>query len=390
MNWKFLLKFSKNSRNKSHFCLNIFNDITYEHQNIIACQLQRLNLNYCRFELPKNFFSSIEDLALGEKNNASYNQKKTLLRHLKDTKSTAIFLQVPYPEYYPSWFNSISKKLNLAYAGYGISLSDYVEGQFNTELIRNSKFLLANSNYDFEGYNKIESDKAKIILTGNPMLYELRNHLSQISSEVQKKSMILLWAPHWSQRWLKDKRGFARWQVCIDPIFKFASLNPNIKIIVRPHPILREAIIGEQLGRTIFNRESLKSWNEDVSPSDKAKLLELFSLKNVSLSDNTMIQDIIESTHLLTEGVSILAYWSATGKPMLLIRDDESPKFNVEGEQLTNKMLQAQSSNEISEWLNTSMKKSNLEFNLELQELNRNIYPDLEKSPIEIFFEFIK
>jgi hypothetical protein len=249
---------------------------------------------------------------------------------------------------------------------------------------------LANSNYDFEGYNRIDSDKAKIILTGNPMLYELRKHLSKISSEAQNKSMILLWAPHWSQRWLKDKRGFARWQVCIDPIFKFARLNPNIKIIVRPHPILREAIIGEQLGRTIFNRESLKSWNEDVSPSDKAKLLELFSLKNVSLSDNTMIQDIIESTHLLTEGVSILAYWSATGKPMLLIRDDESPKFNVEGQQLTNKMLQAQSSNEISEWLNTSMKRSNLEVNLELQELNRHIYPDLEKSPIEIFLEFIK
>jgi hypothetical protein len=385
-----LLKFYKNSRDESHFCLSFLNEITYEHQNIIACQLQRLNLNYCQFEFPKNCFSSIENLSLVEKNNISYTQKKTLIRHLKNSRSTAIFLQLPYAEYYPSWFNSISKKLNLAYAGYGISLSDYTEGQFNTELIRNSKYLLANSNYDFTGYNKIESDKAKIILTGNPMLYELRKHLSKISSEAQKKSMILLWAPHWSQRWLKEKRGFARWQVCIDPIFKFAKLNTNIKIIVRPHPILREAILGEQLGRTIFNRESLKSWNEDVSPRDKAKLMELFSLKNVLLSDNTLIQDVIESTHLITEGVSILAYWSATGKPMLLIRDDESPKFNVEGQQLTNKMLKAKSSDEISDWLNASMKPINLKVNLELQELNRHIYPDLEKSPIEIFLEFIK
>lgn len=375
-------------RSQNHICLGLLFSATREHQEHIANQYLRLDKTLCKFHFPRNSFSGneasdLEQLELHE-------SESDLMHHYLGWKSIAIFLQSPYPEHYPSWFIDNISNFDLGYAGYGISLSDYVDGQFNTSLIKASKYLLASSEYEVQGYKKSKSVGAKVIFTGNPLMYEIRRAI-QIQPELpQTHQMKLLWAPHWSRNWIDGSRGFARWQITVGPILDFVLANPGSRVIFRPHPILREAIINAQNeGGISQNRESIKSWDSETDAIEIKQLLHLLCLSNVELSTSTLLDDVISCTHLITDGVSLIAYWATTGKPMLVIRDYETPMLNSDGRKLLDLIDQAGLENEISNWLDTAASKNELVTNSKIVELSEDLFPTFTKSPMSLFLDSI-
>jgi hypothetical protein len=314
----------------------------------------------------------------------------SIIKHYDKSNSRAMFLQSPYIEHYPEWFLSLATEVKFAYAGYGISLSNYIEGQFNSPLIHLCRYLLAASPYEVMGYQKYLDPQTFVFLTGNPLMFELRKILSDSTATQGSFRSQLLWAPHWSKDWLNGKHGFAQWKKTVGAVLEFANLNPLIAVVVRPHPILREAITASQLeNRLLKNREALKSIDLESDVHELDDFVKLIKLPNVILSTNTLVEDVLRSSHLITDGVSIIGYWATTGKPMLIVESEEGSPFNEDGKLIIAISDHAESSEEITNWLNKADFTSRTPINIDLQELSRNIHPTFSKSPMQIFHESI-
>ena len=370
-----------------HVCFIFLDSQTYAHQLVLKHQWEETGATACKIGFPKNSFS-LESTTYIDSSPPSeiYTDKESLERHVKSSRSRAIFVQSPYPEHYPDWFLEFGTDIDLAYAGYGISLSDYIEGQFNTPLINSSKFLMASGEYEMNGFKEITQSNGQILFTGNPKMYKIRQSLQNPDRLNLPFGPRLLWAPHWSRFWLEGKRGFARWQITIKPILEFARDNDEIEIIVRPHPILREALLSHtKFGEKEFNRESIKSIDLEADTDYLDYFQKLLSLKNVQLSGTSLEEDVLRSSHLLTEGVSIIAYWATTGKPILVITDDESPQFNSDGKKLLQEIEKAKNEFEISNWLNRQNFVSESEKNSSLISLSHLLHPTFHESPAQIF-----
>jgi hypothetical protein len=342
-------------------------------------------------KLPKNDFSVNFDGHLVSSDSQLHVDSRSILDHYRSKKSKAIFLQSPYPEHYPSWFSSLQSDVSFAYAGYGINLSNYFEGQFNTPLIQMCRYLLAASPYEVGGYQKYLEQDSTVLFSGNPLMYELRRAIhNEMRDQAQFKPQ-LLWAPHWSKDWINGTQGFAQWRRTIGVVLDFANSNPMIEIVVRPHPILREAILASLFeNRKMTNRESLKTIDLNLDLDQLNNFAKLLNLPNVTMSGNTMLEDVLWASHLLTDGVSIIGYWATTGKPMLVIESQGGSPFNEDGKLIVSSTDSAVTVEEISLWLNQANFNSPTPTNVDLQALSRNIHPTFSKSPVQIFYESMR
>lgn len=378
-------------KTSSHICLLFLELPTTEHLLVMAKLWKKLGGSYCVMRLPKNDFSLVLGTNRSLEDSQIYKRSSSIIKHYKKSKSKSIFLQSPYLEHYPDWFFSLRSHVDFSYAGYGISLSNYFEGQFNTQLIQLCKYLLAASPYEMEGYEKYLSQQSNVLFSGNPLMYELRAILNEKVSTPEPFKPRLLWAPHWSKDWLNGSNGFAQWKKTVGVILEFALRNPLIEIVVRPHPILREAIIASQFEvRSITNREALNTIDINSDSRELRDFVTLTGLLNVTISDRTLLEDVLLSSHLITDGVSIIGYWASTGKPMLVIESQGGSPFNEDGRRIISTSDRAVTSEEVATWLKRSDFTSPPLSNIDLQELSRSIHPTFSKSPMQIFHESVE
>ena len=377
-------KFEFFLKKRPHLCFVFLRSQTYAHQLILKRQWEEGGGTACLVSFAKNSFSLGSTTYIDVLSQNVETDEAGLRRHVKMSKSKAIILQSPYPEHYPDWFMDFAKENALAYAGYGISLSDYTDGQFNTTLIKCSRYLLAASKYEVTGFKETKMVDSEILFTGNPKMYEIRRRLQDSDISKQPFAPRLLWAPHWSRFWLEGKKGFARWQVAIEPIFEFAKNNVGVEVVVRPHPILREALIAfSGLENQVLNREALKTLDIEADKEFLVLFNQLLALENVRLSNCSLVEDVTRSTYLITEGVSIIAYWAATGKPILVVRDEESPSFNEDGKMLLEQIHTAKNELEISDWLSNLNLVLESESNTSLIRISNSIHPTFQESPAQ-------
>jgi hypothetical protein len=371
----------------SHVCGAYLSFATQEHMDALNIQSKLCGAKLCKVTFQSNNFSDSKYRTSRFNLNKPYTSKESLISHFLTTKSKAMFLQSPYPEHYPDWIKGLDGEISFAYAGYAISLVDYFPGTYGSSIVRNSRYLLAGSQDELSGYRAVAQRDAVVLLTGNPLMFQLRKKIAE-NQVHPKRTVRILWAPHWTKSWEDSSEGFARWEVALEAIHIFARENPDKEIVFRPHPLLRAAIEAE-LGKkkTLKNRESIKTSESHSFNIFTRELREFFRLKNVKMSKNTMLQDVYQSDLLITEGLSIIAYWAATGKPILVLRDSKSPKFNTEGEMLLAKVEQTDDAAQILTWLNT--RSTFMDANRDLIALSDLVHPTFDKSPLEMIFEFM-
>jgi hypothetical protein len=246
------------------------------------------------------------------------------------------------------------------------------------------------SPYEIRGYQKYLKQESTIVFSGNPLMYELRRAIDNETHLLTQFKSILLWAPHWSKDWINEAKGFAQWRRTIGAVYEFAYSNPTIEVIVRPHPILREAILATLFeNREMTNWESLKSIDLELDHNQLKDFSKLLNLPNVKMSSNTLLEDVLKATHLVTDGVSIIGYWATTGKPMLVIEGEEGSPFNEDGKLIVAETERAVSSREIGIWLNKLDLHAPVPTNFDLKELSEKLHPTFPKSPMHIFLESI-
>lgn len=357
---------------KRHICFVRPKNSTSEHAENLARQCESSGITFCFINFERPVYLK----------HLNWFFKYKFLLHMKLRKSSFIFLNTPYPDHFPKWFNQ--GNFPFAYSGYGLPMSTWEYGQFSTPLIVKTKLLMAGSTYELEGYSKAKKENQLVVFTGNPLMWTLRKDLKSYSKPRFNQTRFL-WAPHWSQNWFEESRGFSRWRESLEAVQKFALLNSNVRVVIRPHPILLAALRKSKVTEnTIIKREVSSITKFENHETYFNAFAELTNLPNVELSSNTLIEDIINSDFLLTEGISIIGYWSATGKPIAVYRDHDSPQFNEIGNKLLKFSDIVKNSREISNWLSIQAENKSTTKKLEQIQLVNELFPTFEKSPFSI------
>ncbi|HWL00879.1 MAG TPA: hypothetical protein VNQ52_00745 [Microbacteriaceae bacterium] len=347
-----------------HVCLASRDIATVEHLGAIADQARAAEFDVCWLDLgdQADVRSAIRQWAEPTAEPLRTPNRSALQRHLRATRSEAIWLQTPYPEHYPEWFWETAGG-RLAYAGYGLTLSTWNEGLYGLETYRKARWLITESESDRSGYLQFGVQPDRVRAFGNPLLHVLRSR----DGNVRAREHDLLWAPHWTEEWFGGS-GFSTWRETAPAIREFAGANPGIRVRVRPHPLLPAAIDRAERG--------------DVGTQSYLSLLDL---PNVSVSAGRLLDDIESSRALVTDGVSIIAYWASTGRPLGITRSDLSPRFNDAGERLVAAADQLSTPEQLHDWLDGLRDAADSE---ERRALSQQLHPTFDESPIELWADY--
>ncbi|WP_144120655.1 hypothetical protein [Catellatospora sichuanensis] len=374
---------SLRDRWSGHVCLAALPVATVEHLIAIDRQASAAGMTTCYLTFGNSNFDLDARAIEGIAKATVVQDAEQLRRHVADSRSAAVFLQSPYPEHYPAWFFDCADSFSLAYAGYGLPLSTWTHGHFRTDPILASSYLLAAGKYELDGY-AANSPNADVLLSGNPLLWELRDRLSH-AGPARDDGAKLLWAPHWTKTLWDGSRGYSRWQESAGAMLDWKKSRPSDHLVFRPHPIFKMALESYLDGATsVAHREAAKSIDMATDGWAVEVIRELLALPNVEVSTSSMVDDILRCDALVTDGISIIAYWSATGKPLVVIRDSASPRFNDDGEALVSVAEVAANGSEISEWLQ-KWSAGAVTASPGRAEASRRIHPTLASSPVDIW-----
>ncbi len=363
---------------KDHICLAALKNTTIEHLLVVRDQARSAGLSVCTLDLPPSM-ADLDPVAINGVNNlVDAGTPEALEAHMRAFRPLGVWLATPYPEHYPSWFLDMCQRLPTVYSGYGLHLSDYRSLHFETPLIASANFLIPDSDYAFAGYTR-HANRAKIVFSGNPLLFTLRQALpwsKPIAGTV-------LWAPHWTVSG-STASGYGCWSQTIGPLSEWIRQNPDARVLIRPHPILRQA------WRRILNSDTdgssyaqLVGQDTEITDHQMRGLRALLSADNVEVSNKTMLSDILRSSVLLADGVSMLGYYAATGKPMLVLRTDKQRNFNPEMGRLI-ESLDFANPGALYDWLSEELPRGSGP-NKQRIAACQDTFPTFSRSPIEIW-----
>lgn len=154
-----------------------------------------------------------------------------------------------------------------------------------------------------DAYAQTERGNGYVHLTGTPKLDGLIRKVATLKPEVGNT---LGWAPHhsFSESWL----NFGTFPSMFQKMLDFAKKRKFVQIALRPHPIMFETLVRQN----IISQEVLADWIDQWN-----------SLPNTSIdSGGDIAAFFANSEFLLTDGISFLGeYPLATGKPAFFIEN---------------------------------------------------------------------
>lgn len=149
---------------------------------------------------------------------------------------------------------------------------------------------------------------------GNTKFEYITKH-NQVKSELAQSPMLkILWAPHHSlnDEWI----AFGTFEKnCLEFIEIAKKYKDKIHIRLRKHPLLEQSI--RRIDEKLYDK-FLAEWEK---------------LENTSIDDEwNYLKSFDWSDILITDGVSFIAEYPFTGKPVLFIENEKHLKFNRNGE----------------------------------------------------------
>jgi hypothetical protein len=334
-------------RSNLHICFETVGFEPIEHVQNHAAELEKFGISYCLQFFPGVIFS--DEKVIGAiakmKNSLRIDAREDFINHNRNLvgQKNLKVLQSPYLEHYPSWLEEEVDEGGFGYLGYGISLSSWHMGHYHLPVYKKLTLLNTDSILSFLPTKARYWKSAKLL--GDGVMHNLI--YGEFRSD-EKKNQVL-WAPHWTQTWFGSERGYSRFIDAIDPFLRFLAASPENSVSFRPHPILLQAIeVVTGIGSST-NREVLATANF-LKPFE-IEIRRLLDSPKLRISKQSLARDVLTHSSLVTDGVSIIGYWGATGKPMAIWIDNDSPKFNFAGKFLTLLFSKVSNPKELSVWL---------------------------------------
>lgn len=229
--------------------------------------------------------------------------------NLKKRKYDYIFYQRPYNNYLPRGFRSshvisFAKCCYIPYAfwplkemicGYNRDFFDSIYFAF-IESEENAAYLRTLGNYD-----------NRVLFCGYPVLENIT-----VTDDYLDDNGVL-WTPRWSYG---DKIGGSHFFEYKDKILEWQKNNPQMQLIIRPHPLAFENYLAEGL----MTEDDIEKYKKSV-----------FSTGAV-FDDNKIIETTFKSTRVLISDISSIMYpFFLTGKPIIYCNSGiaHSPSFEI-------------------------------------------------------------
>ena len=237
-------------------------------------------------------------------------------------RACSSIVQTPYlsDHFHPKFYESLVKLPNLSYTNYGLNLANTPDLHFALEGFRDFSEIFVSSEQDLAGFREAGIGASKLVVIGNPLVYQIAVGTGQ-TAPTQRRSELkrILWAPHWDSGW-------SNWESTLGAMERILDLTPRICMTMRPHPLLLPGLRGTLPEGYRF---------AEAKDSEAVSRLERFlAHPNVELSTSSLLHDCQQSDLLVTDGVSIVGFWLATGKPLVLLRRPDSPGFGPQFEDL--------------------------------------------------------
>ena len=170
-----------------------------------------------------------------------------------------------------------------------------------------------------DAYALTERGNAHVHFTGSPKIDNLAREAQAGKSSwplVEGKFKII-WAPHhsYSPHWY----NFGVFSKIYTQMLEFATANPDIQIVLRPHPFLWSTLTD----RKVIDAEKLASWRKSWS-----ELPNTYTDEDGSYAGLFLATDV-----LVTDGISFLGeYPLVTRRPAIFFENADHWKFSSTGE----------------------------------------------------------
>lgn len=242
--------------------------------------------------------------------------------NISNLETDYIFLQRPYDEFMPNQYSmyKLSKLALLCYIPYGF---EFVHGihlniEYNMNFL-NNVYLIFSDNEETKAWcsshSKYEEKIGirKVLDIGYPRF----DNLAHTCLDSEKKTV--MWLPRWSIDEANDRSYFFDY---FEKFFKYFSIHLELKLIIRPHPLMFENFI-EKGKMTKFEVNAL--------------LKRVSETPNICFDKNCdYLETFIHIDVMIADFTSLLIEFFVTKKPIIYC--GESRSFNSIGKEMLNGM----------------------------------------------------
>jgi hypothetical protein len=248
---------------------------------------------------------------------------------LRELRPAAVFMPTPYDAQRHESLAASRLKLPIHYVNYGLNISPHPDIEFELPFYGKCAAIYSENEYCTEHFARAGVRRARIIPTGSPAL----DHWDVERSRSDEPTV--LWCPHWTTRWHDASAhtiGYSTFLPSYRAVLDEAERRPHMRFIIRPHPYLWEELRSESL------------WTEDDEHRFHERALEL---KNVTVEGGVTVttryplypshlEQFEQAWAMVTDGISFLAEFGYTGKPILLTEARGNPGWNPVGRAIRN------------------------------------------------------
>jgi CDP-glycerol glycerophosphotransferase (TagB/SpsB family) len=207
-----------------------------------------------------------------------------------------------------------------------------------------------------DAYALTERGNSYVHFTGSPKIDNLRREAQQGKSSwpLSGEKFKIVWAPHhsYSPHWF----NFGVFSKIYIQMLDFAKQNPNIEIVLRPHPFLW----GTLTDRNVLTVEELSSWRTSWD-----------ALVNTYVDEDGSYAELFLATDvLLTDGISFLGeYPLVTGKPTIFFENEGHWEFSATGKLAAASSIRVKTFAELTEMIEKAKNNSLPSREREIQKL---------------------
>lgn len=254
------------------------------------------------------------------------------LEHLKALAPGLVFRQAPWDRHMPDCLSTDKLAFTrLCYVPYGYMTAQIEEHQFDQQLHRLAWRIFCPD----EAHLRLHARHGRMIglncrVTGYPKFDDLSRHADTPGDWPLGRPATgpapyrLIWAPHHSfhNDWLR----FGVFDKIAAEMIALARDLPNLQIVLRPHPTLREAMTSASDGSGL--QHFLATWQK---------------LPNTALSTGQEYGDLFAASDaMMTDGLSFFSEYQLFDKPLVFFERPGHVGFNAAGEQLLPGMYHVQ------------------------------------------------
>ncbi len=319
-------------------------------------------LAYAQEDKSHSFFESagIPHVRLNTGGSGSQNHEG--LKVLKDLAPDYVFVNYPWQRnYQPAVrFDRLVEFTRLAYVPYfslvmvdepdhepgGGQVGSLVATHIYKQRIHQLASLVFTQDKNvLDAYAKTERGNSHVHFLGSPKIDSLRHEAQKAKGSwpIKGSGYRVVWAPHhsYSPHWL----NFGVFSKIKNQMLDFAKQNPDIQIVLRPHPFLW----GTLTDRKVISEQELNSWRAQWD-----------GLANTSVDEDGSYAELFLATDILvTDGISFLGeYPLIAGKPTIFFENEGHWQFTVVGELAADASVRVKTFSELEEAIKSARENS--------------------------------